>query len=168
MRNLSQYWHALGDKPKAAIRKTTVFLLAFAIVLTILEVILVLVVGSFAASGNTQGALGTLGGMYLTLFIAFAGVIYGYVLVYRAHKAAKEWLFSLNAPGYPTRETWTQGNGWLLGITLLAMTGVPASIVFIPSELLLNSWDTLPGTVLWLVLGIVLPPIAAKRFVPVP
>ena len=30
----------------------------------------------------------------------------------------------------------------------------------------MHEWASLPGTILWIVLAIVLPPIAARRFIP--
>ena len=164
---VKRYWHALGEAPRAAIRKCLRFEIILSVVVTIICLIAACIAFDAIRREDMLGAFQAVGFMFLILVVSLGFVIYGYVLVYRAHRAVKQWLFSLNAPGYPTEETWSAKDTWLLAVALVGFTGLLPNLIGIITDIALGQWSTsLPGMAIWVIIGIVTTPIAARRFIP--
>lgn len=166
MSSVKRYWRALGDAPRAAIKKVIRFQIVLFLATTVVFGLLAYSVLHGAGADDPVGALSLVSFTRLLVVVVLGFCIYGLVLVSRAHRAVKSWLFDLEAPGYPTKETWSRQDGLLLGFALLGFTGLPVEIAGLPLLIFLQNWSSLPGTILWIVLGIVLPPIAVRRFIP--
>lgn len=167
MEAIKRYWRALGEAPRAAIFKCLRFELVLSVVVTIICVIATCIAFDALEREDILGAFQVLGFLVLLLIVSLICVIYGYVLVYRAYRAVKQWLFSLNASGYPTEATWTAKDTWLLAVALVGFTGLLPNLIGVITEIALGEWSaSLPGMVVWVVIGIVTTPIAARRYIP--
>ena len=164
MEAIKRYWRALGEAPRAAIFKCLRFELVLSVVVTIICVIAACIAFDALEREDILGAFQVLGFLVLLLIVSLICVIYGYVLVYRA---VKQWLFSLNASGYPTEATWTAKDTWLLAVAPVGFTGLLPNLIGVITEIALGEWSaSLPGMVVWVVIGIVTTPIAARRYIP--
>ncbi|MDM8301207.1 hypothetical protein [Collinsella tanakaei] len=166
MDTIKRYWHALGDAPRKAIIKCFRVELIFTVVCYVMLAAVWLWMRSLEGAEPGLWVLDAFGYIGVLFIFLLVYVVYSYVLIFRAHRAIKTWLFELNAPGYPTADTWSRKDGWLLGCALIGGIGLPFNIASLPGLSIMDSFTTLPGTMLWIVLGIVLPPFAARRFIP--
>ena len=166
MSEFMQRWHALGEAPRIAILRCIKFELIVSAIMAIAAAgwywYAVFVLGDDDISGWFRA----LGLASLLIIVAIIVTVCAYVLIYRAHRTVKQWLFSLQAPGYPSEQTWTSKEGWLLGLALLGGTALIPNVLFGVYYLLVGEWSSAIGTYIWAILGIVLPPIAARRFIP--
>lgn len=168
MRDLKRYWHALAAEPRDAARKAIRYNAILSIVVMAILIAALMAANGAVAAENVPAMFQVLGALVLLLVVTLGFTIYGSVLVSRAHRAVKDWLFSLEAPGLPTRDTRSASDGLLLATALLAFASLPGNLLGLVLSPLLDTWASVPVEVIWVALGLILVPIAARRFIPLP
>lgn len=167
---IKRYWNALDEASRKALKKAALLVLGMGLALLLVMFLVyfdVFFLGTMGDAAPTQFAL-----MPAFMLGAIAIAIYGYVLVYRAHKAIKENLFAHPTPGSRTRETWTHADGFLLALALIGIVSIPSAVAGLIMDFFLSSPPYEPNSpasaLFWPIVGLVLAPIAAKRYIPLP
>ncbi len=168
---IKRYWNALDEASRKALKKAVFLALGMGLALLLVMFLVyfdVFFLGTMGDAAPTQFAL-----MPAFMFGAIAIAIYGYVLVYRAHKAIKENLFAHPTPGSRTRETWTHADGFLLALALIGIVSIPSAVAGLIMDFFLSSSplyepNSPASALFWPIVGLVLAPIAAKRYIPLP
>ena len=86
---IKRYWDALGAEPKAAIKKVIRFQIVLFVISLIVCGFLLYAALSSIEGEDVLGAFRVLGVMGLVLVVALCFGVYGFVLVFRAHRAVK-------------------------------------------------------------------------------
>ena len=166
-----RYWEAMDETSRKAIKKATFTALAMNLALLTAYLIVyfdVLFLGKTGDSAALQLAL------WPAFMLGIAAIaIYQCVLVFRAHKAIKENLFAHPAPGFRARETWTHVDGLILALALIGLTSIPSVLAgfvidgpMIPSPAYEPTFSL--SSLIQPIIGLVLAPVAAKRYIPLP
>lgn len=164
---IKRYWTSLDQAARRALKRALIvpFIIGAVLLAATLAIYYAVVVTPPSAADDHTSYFGMLQAVMAALVLT---AIYTYFLVYKAHAAIKENLFAHPADGYPTRETWSRTDGFILAIALLGITSLPEiafgvfTAMVIPMEFELSSLSGL----LWPVIGLILGPYAAKRYIP--
>lgn len=168
---IKRYWNALDEASRKALKKAAFLALGMGLALLLVMFLVyfdVFFLGTMGDAAPTQFAL-----MPAFMLGAIAIAIYSYVLAYRAHRAIKENLFAHPTPGLRTRETWTHADGFLLALALIGITSIPSAAAGLIMDFFLSSSplyepNSPASALFWPIVGLVLAPIAAKRYIPLP
>lgn len=134
---IKRYWNALDEASRKALKKAAFLALGMGLALLLVMFLVyfdVFFLGTMGDAAPTQLAL-----MPAFMLGAIAIAIYGYVLVYRAHKAIKENLFAHPTPGSRARETWTHADGFLLALALIGIVSTPSAAAGLILDFFLSS-----------------------------
>lgn len=167
MNAIKRYWTALDQASRRALKRAFIIPLIIGTVLIIAAAALYMeTVGDTETSADLARKFGMLQALMAATVIAG---IYSYFLIYKAHKAIKENLFAHPADGRPTPETWNRKDGAILALALLGIVSVPGAVVGLAAMIALPV-DLGPSNftpLIWPIIGLVLGPYAAKRYIPV-